>query len=114
MEWEKHVVSLISLRGWCRHCVAGRDIERRHLGRKGAELDEQPYISIDYGYLADDATPMLVAKDRLPCMVFAMAAEREGAGDPHSVIKLAEWGDVLGSTKVAIRSDGRGGSGRAP
>ena len=39
MEWEKHVVSHIQFRSWCRHCVAGRSIERRHLGRKGAELD---------------------------------------------------------------------------
>ena len=41
MEWEKHVVSHIPFRSWRRQCVAGRWIERRHLGRKGVELDEQ-------------------------------------------------------------------------
>ena len=58
-------------------------IERRHLGRKGAELGKQPYISIDHGFFAGDATPMLVAKDRLSGMVFAMAVERKGAGHPQ-------------------------------
>ena len=46
MEWEKHVVSQVSFRNWCRHCVAGRRIERLHLGTKGAELDEQPYSTL--------------------------------------------------------------------
>ena len=75
MEWG---LSHNPFRSWCRQCVAGRGLERRHLGRKGGELDEQPYISIDYGYLAGDATPMLVVKDRLSGMVFAMAVERKG------------------------------------
>ena len=49
---------------------------------------------------------MLVAKDRRKEMVFALPLERKGAADPHAVEKLAEWVDVLGSTKVAIRRDG--------
>ena len=105
-EWDKHVISHIPFRSWCRHCVAGRGIERRHLGRKDVEPDRQPYISIDYGYMAGDATPTLVAKDRMSGMIFAMAVERKGAADPHAVVKLTEWVDALGSTKVSIRSDG--------
>ena len=48
------------------------------VGISGGRADEQPYISIDYGYLAGDATPVLVVKDRLSGMVFAMAVERKG------------------------------------
>ena len=105
-EWEKHSVSHIPFRSWCPHCVAGRGLERRHHRGSGADQDNQPYVSLDYGYLAGDATPILVAKDRWSGMVFAMAVERKGAADPHAVIKLTEWIDALGSMKVAIRSDG--------
>ena len=49
---------------------------------------------------------MLVARDRMSGMTFAMAVERKGAADPHAVTKLTEWVDALGSTKVSIRSDG--------
>ena len=77
-EQDEWVLSHNPFRSWCRQCVAGRGLEHRHLGRKGGELDEQTYISIDYGYLAGDATPMLVVKDRLSGMVFAMAVERKG------------------------------------
>ena len=105
-EWEKHIVSHMPYRSWCRHCVAGRGLERRHLSQSGVNEDAQPYISIDYCYLAGDATPILVAKDRLTGMIFAMAVERKGAADPHAVTKLTEWVDALGSVRVAIRSDG--------
>ena len=37
IEWE---VLHIPFRSWCRQCVAGRGLERRHLGRKGGELYE--------------------------------------------------------------------------
>ena len=62
--------------------------------------------NIDYGYFAGDATPMLVVKDRLSGMVFAMAVEKKGVADPHAVIKRTEWVDAFGSTKVAMRNDG--------
>ena len=32
-EWERHIVSHIPFGSWCRHCVSGRGLERRHLGR---------------------------------------------------------------------------------
>ena len=105
-EWERHVVSHIPFRSWCRHCVAGRGLERRHLTRQGGTEDTRPHISIDYAYLAGDATPLLIGKDRWTGMAFAMAVERKGAADPHAVTKLTEWVDALGSMKVSIRSDG--------
>ena len=49
---------------------------------------------------------LLAAKDRLTGMIFAVSVERKGARDAHAVIKLTEWVDALGSTKVVIRSDG--------
>ena len=49
---------------------------------------------------------MLVGKDRRTGMVFALAVERKGAADPHAVEQLAAWVDMLGSSQMAIRSDG--------
>ena len=39
-------------------------------------------------------------------MVFALPVEKKGAADPHAVEQLAAWVDMLGSSQVAIRSDG--------
>ena len=104
-EWERHVVSHMPFRDWCRHCVAGRGLERRHQKHPGHD-DQYPFVCIACGHLSGDATPMLVAKDRRTGMVFALPVETKGAADPHAVEKLAEWVDVLGSTQVTIHSDG--------
>ena len=104
-EWERHVVSHMPFRDWCRHCVAGRGHERRHQRHPGHD-DQYPLVCIDYGYLSGDATPIMVAKDRRAGMVFALPVEREGAADPQAVEKLAGWVDVLGWTQVTVRSDG--------
>ena len=99
---------------WCRTCRSeigadivwpGRGLERRHQRHPGHD-DQYPLVCIDYGYLSGDATPMLVAKDRRTGMVFALPVERKGAADPHAVEQLAAWVDMLGSSQVAIRSDG--------
>ena len=96
-EWERHVVSHMPFRDWCRHCVAGRGLDRRHQ-RHPRHDDQYPLVCIDYGYLSGDATPMLVAKDRRTGMVFALPVERKGAADPHAVEQLAAWVDMLGSS----------------
>ena len=104
-EWERHVVSHMPLRDWCRHCVAGRGLERRHQRHPGHD-DRCPLVCSDHGYLSGDATPMLVAKVRRTGMVLALPVERKGAADPHAVEQLAAWVDLLGSSQMAIRSDG--------
>ena len=104
-EWERHVVSHMPFRGWCRHCVAGRGLGLRDQKNPGHD-DQYPLVCIDFGYLSGDATPMLVAKDRRTRMVFALTVERKGAADPHAVEQLAAWVDMLGSSQMAIRSDG--------
>ena len=99
---------------WCRtcrseigagHCVAKRGLERRHQRHPGHD-DQYPLVCLDYGYLSGDATPILVAKDRRTGMIFALSVERKGAADPHAVEQLAAWVDMLGSSQMAIRSDG--------
>ena len=94
------------LPGWCPRCIARRGLECRDGdgGGEGGDQDNQPYISLGCGYLAADATLTLVGKGRCSWIIFDMVVERKGAADPHVIIKLTEWVDALGSTKVAIRS----------
>ena len=44
---ERHVVSHMPFRDWCKHCVAGRGVERRH--QKHPRHDQYPLMRIDYG-----------------------------------------------------------------
>ena len=64
-EREEHDVSHVPYRRWCRFCVMGRGLERRHLTQSGDRNDDRPRVFADYGYLSGDSTPLLVAKDRL-------------------------------------------------
>ena len=41
----------------------GRGLERRHLTQSGDRDDDRPRVFADYGYLGEDSTPLLVAKD---------------------------------------------------
>ena len=104
-EWDRRVVSHIPSRDWCRNCVARREIERRHQ-RHARHEDECPLVRVDYVYLLEDATPVLVAKDNRTGVVFAFPVESKGPADPRAVAKLVEWVDARGATQVTIRSDG--------
>ena len=72
-EREEHDVSHVPYRPWCRFCVMGRRLERRHLTQSGDRDDGRPRVFADYGYLSGDSTPLLVAKDKRTGMTFAAA-----------------------------------------
>ena len=105
-EREEHDVSHVPYRPWCRFCVMGRGLERRHLAQSGGHDDDRPRVFADYGYLSGDATPLLVAKDRRIGMTFAAAVSMKGGGDPHAARLLAKWIDGLGCQEVTVRTDG--------
>ena len=92
-EREAHEVSHVPFRSWCRFCVMGRALERRHEARPADHADDRPKVFADYGYLSGESTPLLVAKDRRTGLVFAMAVSRKGGGDPHAARALAKWID---------------------
>ena len=56
---EEHDVSHVLCRPWCRFCVMGRGLERRHLTQSGDRDDDRPRVCADYGYLSGDSTPLL-------------------------------------------------------
>ena len=80
-EREEHDVSHVPYRPWCRFCVMGRGLERRHLTQSGDRDDDRPRVFADYGHLSGDSTPLLVAKDRRTGMTFAAAVSMKGGGD---------------------------------
>ena len=57
-EREEHDVSHVPGRPWCRFCVMGRALERRHLTQSGDRDDDRPRVFADYGYLSGDSTPL--------------------------------------------------------
>ena len=65
-----------------------------------------PGVFADDGYLGDDSTPLLVAKDRRTGMTFAAAISVKGGADPDAARLIAKWIDGLGCQKVTVRTDG--------
>ena len=105
-ERQEHDVSHVPYRTWCRFCVMGRGLERRHLTQSGDRDSDRPRVFADHGYLSGDSTPLLVAKDRRTGMTFAAAVSMKGGGDPHAASLLAKWIDGLGCQEVTVRTDG--------
>ena len=48
-EPKEHDVSHVPYRPWCRFCVMGRGLERRHLTQGGDRDGDRPRVSADYG-----------------------------------------------------------------
>ena len=106
-EREEHDVSHVPYRPWCRFCVMGRGLEKRHLTQSGdGDDDDRPRVSANYGFLSGDSTPLSVAMDRRTGMTFAAAVSMKGGGDPHAARLLAKWTDGLGCQEVTVRTDG--------
>ena len=91
-------------RPWCRFCVMGRGLERRHLTQSGDRDDNRPRVFGDFGYLRGDSTPLLVAKVGPTAMTFAASFSMRGGGDPHAARLLAKWIDGLGCQEVTVRT----------
>ena len=105
-EREEHDVSHVPYRVWCRFCVMGRGLERRHLTQSGDRDDDRPRVFADNGYLSGDSTPLFVARDRRTGMTFTAAVSMKGGGDPHAARSLAKKIDGLGCQEVTVRTDG--------
>ena len=105
-EREEHDVSHVPYRPWCRFCVMGRGLERRHLTQSGDRDDDRPRVFADHGYFSGDSTTLSVAKDRRTGVTFAAAVSTKGGGDPHAALLLAKWIDGLGCQEVTVRTDG--------
>ena len=69
---EEHNIYHLPHRSWCRHCIAGRGKDDRHVSGHGESDHRLPTISLDYCFMGersetsvlDDANiPIVVAKD---------------------------------------------------
>ena len=89
-EREEHDVSNVPYRPWCRFCVMGRGLEKRHLTQSGDCDDDRTRVFADDGYLIGESTPLFVAKDRRIGMTFAAPVSMKGGGDPHAA-RLLAW-----------------------
>ena len=108
-EREEHDVSHVPYHPWCRLCVMGRGLERRHLTQSGDRDDDMtdPECLLTTVFSAEtQSTPLSVAKDRRTGMTFAAAVSMKGGGDPHSARLLVKWIDGLGCQEVTVTTDG--------
>ena len=53
-EREEHDVSHVRYRPWCRFCVMGKGLERRHLTQGGDRNDGRPRVFADYGFFSGE------------------------------------------------------------
>ena len=75
-EREEHDVSHVPYRPWCRCCVMGRGLERRHLTQRSDRDGDRPRVFADYGYLSGDSAP-LWTRSALQVTLQAMGLLRE-------------------------------------
>ena len=70
-EYERHVLTHIPYRNWCRHCVASRKPNIAHRSRRSCKERTIPLLAIDYCFLRDteDGEPV-------PCVVAVLAPFR--------------------------------------
>ena len=64
-EIDRHNVSHIPYRGWCRHCIMGRGRSAPHMKLEAEKQHVIPTVGHDYGFIGRDdrpAMPMLVGK----------------------------------------------------
>ena len=112
----EHNLTHVPYRSWCPHCVRGRGrSEGRRAGAvKGKEF-ECPYLTLDYGYLHEqakegeavnrDTAPVLFGTDAQTGLGMAMLVPGKGASAPWVAKRLARWIDRLGSSRVVVKTD---------
>ena len=78
---ERHVVSHVPFKVWCRYCVAGRGLERRHQKHPWHD-DQYPLVCIDNGSLNGDgtllgSTQVTIRSDGKPAVMQVASATSE-------------------------------------
>jgi hypothetical protein len=109
-QWEKerHEVTHVPFRSWC---PAVRGVRAPHKTRKRGE-SELPRFSFYYGFLGqeDEASAViLVMRELLSGMMFAVVVPRKCVGEAWVEQRLANWITGLGYKKLPLRCDNENG-----
>ena len=112
-EIAEHEATHLPYRPWCKYCVQGKAMNRKHNASKRlqTEKDGVPQIVMDYMFMSnkdkDKVSPILVIKDMKSKSIFAHAVSRKGTSDGWIVKKIIDDINGLGYgwTRIVIRSD---------
>ena len=102
-ELEKHELTQVVFRSWCRHCVSGRAKEDPHR-RIATHQGRTPKVMLDWMFFTSDQEPgvqlpVLVVYDLSTGAVMAMQATK----DSGAVVQTLE---TWGHTDVVLHADG--------
>ena len=108
-EIDKHNMTHLPFRSWCRHCVRGRAESHPHLRQRPKEL-VIPELHADYCFLgkADEKTvPITVLRDRATQVTCSMIVKEKGIGDGYVVRRVIAFIRELGcdGKKSVLKSD---------
>ena len=110
-EIQEHVLTHLSPRSWCRHCLRGRGTSLAHFRNKTEGGLVVPTVSIDYFFMgpsgqkeAQGVLPMLAVKSHESRMTFAHVVERKGPVDSTTRRLVADL-DWLGLRRLVFKSD---------
>ena len=113
-EVERHNVTHLPYRSWCRHCVRGKAKRRAHRKRMRKERGGVPVISLDYAWLSgkkdegDESTkgnPILVMHCRDTKLTTSRVVLKKGV-DPYSIKVITDMILFTGHKKVILKRDG--------
>ena len=121
-EYDEHMRCHFPYRSWCKFCVEGRGRSDAHKKGAAREVDRQyPHLSIDYGYLRDQAHSgvsiqvekmnggvIIGGMESRAGLLIAMLIPEKGTQERWVARRIASWVDKLGCNTITIRGDTEG------
>ena len=108
-EREKHAITHMPFRSWCKHCVEGKAVNPGHYKKKEGEEQRIPVVSIDYMYMTEEnqgemGMPILVFRDRESKWITANVVPAKGENG-YAIKRLAQDVEYLGYKRIILKSD---------
>jgi hypothetical protein len=107
-EIDRHNISHLPYRGWCRHCVLGRGKNTAHSQLEAEKQHVFPTIMHDYGFLGKEARahmPMLVSKSSRTLRIDADIVPSKGGESEYSIEVMSNAIRNMGHSKFVHKSD---------
>ena len=112
-EVEKHMVTHLPFRNWCRDCVRGRGIEMSHKKADPKREREVPEFHMDFAFPGEESVGetadnliVLVVRERLTKMLLSSVVPSKSTGEfiaKRVAAFMAETGCEM--TKVIVKTD---------
>ena len=107
-EVERHNISHLPPRSWCKHCIKGRAVSMPHFKQdRTADARSLPCISMDYFFLGQDdgkTMPILAMKDHNTRKLAAFPVVAKGANE-HAVSRVKDFIAKTGYRRLHLKDD---------